>query len=178
MKVSTLDFMLLGLLLGGPRSGYDLRKWISETPLVAYSDSPGAIYPALRRLSSRGWIRSQNPSGGRRRQAVELTDEGKTAFSEWLHQPVERQDVINRGEELLLRFAFMGPMRLHDLARRFLEQYERENIAYLAALRQYYAEHGEMLPLTGRMTFEHGLEQFQARVEWAQRAFRALKDEQ
>ena len=175
MKISTLDHMLLGLLLGGPRSGYDLRKMIAESPLSAYSDSPGAIYPALRRLSSRGWILAGRPEGGRRRRALELTDEGREALLEWLHRPVERQDVVAHGDDLLLRFAFMGPMGLYDLADRFLQQYERENAAYVEALREYRAENGAILPLTGRLTFEYGLEQYEARIEWARHALSALK---
>jgi DNA-binding PadR family transcriptional regulator len=175
-SMTPLDFLLLGLLTGGPRSGYDLRKWIAQTPLRGYSDSPGAIYPALRRLAKRGCVRIEKPTGGRRRQQAEITDFGMQAFLDWLHRPVERQDVISRGEELLLRFAFMGPIGLDDLALQFLEQYERENTAYLATLQEHLSEKGDQLPLTGRLTLELGLEQFQARIRWAKRSRRALDD--
>lgn len=175
MKTSTLDYLLLGLLLGSPGSGYDLRKWIGQSPLRVYSDSPGAIYPALRRLAKRGWVRAEEAVGGRRRRIHEATDAGTNAFMDWLHLPVERQDVVAYGEELLLRFAFMGPMGLHDLAKRFLEQYEKENAAYLETLRRYEAEEGENLPLTGRLTFEFGMEQFEARIQWTRRSLEALE---
>jgi hypothetical protein len=36
------------LLHQQPRSGYDLRKIFESSPIAYYSDSPGAIYPALR----------------------------------------------------------------------------------------------------------------------------------
>ena len=59
MNASPLDYLLVGLLSGGPRSGYDLRRQIGDSPLRVYSDSPGAIYPALRRLA----IHSTTASG-------------------------------------------------------------------------------------------------------------------
>jgi len=55
------------LLWQSPRSGYDLRKFFSATPMMSFSDSPGAIYPALRRLEQRGFIRGQ-AEGARRRK--------------------------------------------------------------------------------------------------------------
>lgn len=47
---SPLECALLGLLHQMPRSGYNLRKTFSSSPLAAFSDSPGAVYPALRQL--------------------------------------------------------------------------------------------------------------------------------
>ena len=51
---STLGYALLGLLHAGPQSGYGLRRTFVTTPLAVFSDSPGAIYPALRRLARQG----------------------------------------------------------------------------------------------------------------------------
>ena len=50
---TALEYALLGLLHQQPQSGYDLRKVFETTALGNYSGSPGAIYPALRRLESR-----------------------------------------------------------------------------------------------------------------------------
>src|SRR5258708_31023457 len=46
---SLLGFAILGMLHARPQSGYDLRKAFVATPMRLFSDSPGAIYPALRR---------------------------------------------------------------------------------------------------------------------------------
>src|SRR5580704_12277438 len=69
-KIPTLGYALLGLLHQKPASGYDLRKIFSSTSLKSYSDSPGAIYPALGRLEKQGLIRGtvEEVSGLRRRQ--------------------------------------------------------------------------------------------------------------
>jgi len=64
---SKLGFALLGLLWQSPRSGYDLRKFFSATPMNVFQRQSGAIYPALRRLEQRGFIRGQ-AEGARRRK--------------------------------------------------------------------------------------------------------------
>jgi len=42
-EVSVLGYALLGLLQQQDRSGYDLRKIFSTTPMKSFSDSPGSI---------------------------------------------------------------------------------------------------------------------------------------
>lgn len=73
--VSVLGYALLGLLQQQDRSGYDLRKIFSASPMTSFSDSPGSIYPALRRLEQQELVRSriQERSGLRRRRLFHLT---------------------------------------------------------------------------------------------------------
>ena len=174
MEASTLDYLLVGLLSAGPRSGYDLRKQIGDSPLRIYSDSPGAIYPALRRLERWGWIEAGTPEGPRRRNPYTASSRGLEAFVAWLRRPVEREDVVRGADSLLLRFAFMGAVLSHSEVEGFLEQFERETAAHLATLRQYHAREAFQLPMTGRVAFEFGLADFETRVRWARKARKEL----
>src|SRR5262245_48899722 len=76
-----LDYALLALIGQAPRSGYDLRRIFALTPLAHFSDSPGAVYPSLRRLQRTRWVEpvSTRPEGGRRREAFRLTRTGRRA---------------------------------------------------------------------------------------------------
>src|SRR5467141_2743377 len=103
---STLAFALLGLIWQEPRSGYDLRKSFSSTQMISFSDSPGAIYPALRRLEQRGHVRGhiEKERNSRRRNVFQLTALGRAEFRRWQAQPVMRNDVIRNLDALMLRF--------------------------------------------------------------------------
>ena len=61
--ISELGYAILGLLQHQASSGYELRKVFSSTSMKTYSDSPGAIYPALRRLEQQGLIRGTVEGG-------------------------------------------------------------------------------------------------------------------
>ena len=70
---STLEMAMLGLMKQKQHSGYDLRKTFATTAMRHYSDSPGSIYPVLRRIEARDWIEpatvtAVQPEDRRRRQ--------------------------------------------------------------------------------------------------------------
>src|SRR5215471_4592919 len=105
-----LGYALLGLIrLRQPSSGYDLRKAFAGRPMATFSDSPGSIYPALKRLEQSGMVRCtlDQTSRVRRRAVYRLTPKGKHALERWLKQPVRADDVLRRMPELFLRFSFL-----------------------------------------------------------------------
>jgi DNA-binding PadR family transcriptional regulator len=174
-QATTLEHALLALLDQEPHSGYELRRIFALTPLRHFSDSPGAIYPALRRLIARRWIGACAPQGGRRRREFRISARGREAFLAWLRLPVASADVTSDPDALLLRFAFMGPALPDAAIRDFLGEYERQMTAQLEGLRRHHHEHAHAWPLTARLAFEHGLAQHRAQVVWARRAARALE---
>src|SRR5207245_9086239 len=93
---STLAFALLGLIWQEPRSGYDLRKFFSSTPMISFSDSPGAIYPALHRLEQRWLVRGHTAQGAghRRRRIFEFSALGRDEYRHaQMHQVFKTDDV-------------------------------------------------------------------------------------
>ncbi len=174
-SASMLEFALAGLLKYTPQSGYDLRKTFATTPMRHFSDSPGSIYPALRRLEQRGWIACptdpNRPRDPRRRQVFHLTPEGENSLHAWVSQTVTRDDVIWRMPELMLRFAFMDGNVPRATTLRFLDQFEQALAAYVAELRIEFERSSSKMPLnTGLLAFESGIEGMEAQLGWARRA--------
>src|SRR5262249_21503099 len=132
---SSLEFALLGMLGLKPQSGYDLRKQFGDTPMRHFSDSPGSIYPALRRLEGRKWvIAAREKNSVRRRQVFHLTRTGRRALLGWLQEPFTREDVIREMDSLLLRFAFFDDNLTRRKASSFLARLEGELEAYIREL--------------------------------------------
>lgn len=173
--VSSLVLAILGLLSEQPRSGYDLRKVFATTAMGQFSDSPGAVYPALKRCAKLGWLRSETHNSGslRPRQVFSLTARGRTALAALLSRPVMRRDLERRPDELLLRFAFSGGILGRRGARRFLTGYLREVEASLADLRGQAKSIGKIPPCV-RLAMEHGIEGYETDARWARRALKEL----
>src|SRR5258708_2138535 len=108
-KIPLLGYALMGLLHESPLSGYGVRKIFTDSPMGSFSNSPGAIYPALERLEKAGLIRGRvdDSSGLRRKKMYQLTESGTKAFKEWLKRPITQDDVVHGPDELMLRFSFM-----------------------------------------------------------------------
>lgn len=170
--ISKLGCALLGLLQQKPASGYDLRKIFSSTAMTTYSDSPGAIYPALQRLQRQGLIRGtiERGAGLRRRQVFRLTPKGLAELKDWLALPPTRADVIRGLHEVMLRFAFseqvVGPAATLSL----LKSLQAELAAYVPKLQQQLNAGRASMPTSGRLALENGVMSYQCLLQWTSHA--------
>jgi DNA-binding PadR family transcriptional regulator len=175
MDVTLLGYVLLGLLRQAPATGYDLRKLFATSPLMTFSDSPGAIYPALRKLERQGLIRGQveQGSGLRLRRVFQLTPAGLRELRRWLTLPVTRDEVVRKQDRLLARFAFMDDAAGRADSVRLLQEIEREAAAYLPELRDYLERNEPGMPLSGRLALDGGVRSHEALLEWSRAALAA-----
>lgn len=75
----TLDALILKALTGGPCHGYGVAGWIKETSRDALAIEDRALYLALHRLESKGWVESEwgLSDNNRRAKFYRLTDRGR-----------------------------------------------------------------------------------------------------
>ena len=88
-KQGTLELLILRLLSSGSLNGWDIMQRIQLTSGEVLSVTPGALYPALQRLETRGLISSVwRPSDNNRKaRFYSLTTRGRkqleTQRKEW-----------------------------------------------------------------------------------------------
>ena len=173
MSLSDLDFALLGLLFAEPRSGYGLRKVFQTTPLGAYSDSPGSIYPALRKLESSGHLTGSAAEDGRGRRTLRPTAKGKRALVAWLETPITAELLTRDSAGVSLRLAFVSdvtPRRFRSL----LEEYRAALLARVADVSAARRELDEQLSPSAKAAVDLGVHVLRARAEWCAKALREM----
>ncbi|MBT2185863.1 PadR family transcriptional regulator [Sphingobium nicotianae] len=74
-----LRLVLLKLIEGGPRHGYDLIRAIEEMTGGAYAPSPGVVYPTLTLLADMELIAEQQSEGARKLYAITPAGEAHLA---------------------------------------------------------------------------------------------------
>jgi DNA-binding PadR family transcriptional regulator len=79
-------YVLLGLLMGGPRHGYDLKRAHDERLPQAKPLAFGQVYSTLGRLERDGYVEQsgQDRDGGPDRTAYAITDLGREHLAAWL----------------------------------------------------------------------------------------------
>ncbi|MBP2000511.1 DNA-binding PadR family transcriptional regulator [Paenibacillus shirakamiensis] len=97
-----MDFVILGMLLERPMSGYELKKTVDVTIGLFYKASYGSLYPALKRLENRGWIGVNESDNQKNKKTAYIQPEGKAAFLDWLQIPTQ----LSRKEQMLRFFFF------------------------------------------------------------------------
>ncbi len=125
-QLSATAYVILGMIRGGPKSGYEIKALVDDTTRFFWAASYGQIYPELKRLSEAGLVVGADaPTGGRRRTVYEITADGEEELKAWLRQP---PDTYEMREEGLLKLFFadalprgeaveiLRAMRAHRLA--------------------------------------------------------------
>jgi DNA-binding PadR family transcriptional regulator len=173
--LSFLELAILGLIRQEPRSGYDLRRVFATTPMGHFSDSPGAIYPAVSRLVSRGLLRTvAKERKGRERTVLHLTRPGVQELLAALRAPLRPEDIVRDPDAQMLRFTFLLVEGDLEAASRFLEEYAAMTAAEAASLERYRQQ--MLADGAGPMTLplEQGIALYRARSRWAKAAHRRL----
>ncbi len=135
---SLLELSILGLLRNGACSGYEIRKSLGA--------SPGAVYPALRRLEIGGLT-----------AAGALTPLGRRTLNDALSQALDIQMLRRDPESVAARLRFLDRKQ----ARPFLKDYAR-----------LCAEIASQLRGAADLLSQHDAAVFAARARWAQAAIR------
>lgn len=172
-------YTVLGVLTLGPRSGYDIKKFIEETTNYFWRESFGQIYPALKQLASEGRVSAEEAAStdGPNRIVYSITETGRRELQAWLREPHESE--VPR-VELLLKL-FFGPqvspeVNLAHIAR------ERDQVAEsLAALEEIAAWLREERSSTPgfpyyMLTVRQGILSYRARLEWCDEAEGMIRD--
>jgi DNA-binding PadR family transcriptional regulator len=173
--LTDFEQVLLGVIDSEPRSGYGLKKVFSSSPSSVYQPSPGALYPALRRLEARGLLHAEKVSNGRRAQRMYyVTDSGRAIHMDWLRQPVVPATV---GADLglhLMRFALMENHLPRAAVLAFLKDLETALDGFVSAMEQYVASGVQSGRPHAELAIEHGIAVHRASLEWTRAALAKL----
>lgn len=173
IKPTLLDFAILGLIQNQPLSGYGIRKVFEETAMGNYSNSPGTIYPAIKRLEKFELVERvlQQDTAKTR---IQITKKGLLRLKEWLLQPIEKKEVEKKTDELLLRFAFMETLVNKVQKIIFLHSFHDLLKAYIQDLQTFYSKESSTMPLHARLAFQHGIESSKTTLKWCKNTISVL----
>lgn len=168
LKVAALDALLLFLVGTEGKSGYDIRRLFQSSPLGLFSDSPGAIYPALARLEARGLLASRAEATGRRKRTFLRTLRGEGALRAWLRQPIAAEMVSRRLQELDLRFVLTADVLGEEAATGFARQCARAYADEIGRLTAFRAAAAETLTKASLRALDLGMHLLSERLRWCE----------
>ena len=177
--LTDFEQVLLGVIASEPLSGYGLKKMFSASPASVYQPSPGALYPALRRLENRGLLQAEKKvSSGRRSQRLyHATEAGRAVHVDWLRQPVVPDTVSADLGLHLMRFALMENYLERGAVLAFLSDLADALDGFVSGIEQFVAS-GEAQPLSRHalLALDHGIVVHRASLEWARSALAELTE--
>ncbi len=111
----SLEYSLLGFLQYHPMTGYDLKKALDESTQFFWHAELSQIYPELKRLEQKGWIKSEAlPQEGKPDKKVyTITQTGREQLHAWLSDPVDEVPPIKN--QVLLKLFFSGTLNKEEI---------------------------------------------------------------
>ncbi|MEV5139995.1 PadR family transcriptional regulator [Streptomyces syringium] len=137
-----LEHAILVSLLEKPGSGYELARRFERSIGYFWTATHQQIYRVLKRMEGDGWIDVREvPQQGRPdKKEYSVAPAGRTALSQWLHEPIEPESVRHDLAVKIRGAAFDDPAALiHEVQRHHREHTDR--------LAHYLA--GELRDFTG-----------------------------
>lgn len=136
-QTSRTQYAILGLLAGGPRSGYDIKKEVAERISHFWNESIGHLYPVLRRLLESGFVTRTSEAGDRRpnRHVYAISETGRQELGNWLREPVV---VTPPRLEILLK-TYFGAHAEPEVLTAHVEAYRAQRARQLAMLESVHA---------------------------------------
>ena len=133
-----MEYLILGLLMLSPMTGYEIQQFIKRNLSLICSYSGGSLQTTLNRLHREGRISAQESRlGGRRKKTFSITPQGKEMFIRWVEKPV---DIGRMRNSELSRLLFMGlaePEKRLEAIRGYIRKIQQTQCV-LEQLRELY----------------------------------------
>ncbi len=175
-KANLTQYAILGLLDGGPRTGYEVKSFVEKAMDHFWSESYRWIYATLDQLHADGLAAGRaEDHEGRQRVVYKITKKGKGALRSWLDEPPAPAKVR---DELLLKVLF-GHASARTIGRH-IKAHQDAMVDRHRRLVELEAELPDLdLGTIGRrnlgLTLSLGRRLVAAHLKWCEEAMSALK---
>lgn len=180
-----MEYLILGLLILSPMTGYDLQQFIKQNLSLICSHSAGSVQAALTKLEiDRRITYTKTTEGKRRKKIFSITETGRDAFENWVAQPMAAE----KGKKMeLAHLFFLGLAKPEERAaaiRDYIRQME-EVQGVLCAIQERFRQ-VQQTPLPPQQDWdsifrfqgyaiEYGIAAAQFERDWYGRLLRELE---
>lgn len=163
--MSSIDLVILGILMEGPQSAYDIQKDVEYHHFPRWTRiSVPSIYKKVLQLKEKGYLDSTPVKGERfaDKAVYSITPAGREHFSQLMDhyssQPVPLQFDFN---VVITNLNKLPPEEAHPLIRRLQASLQNG----LRTTAQYADEYAQ-IPLMGRSIFDQQARLYKALLQW------------
>lgn len=169
-----IDLAILGMVLEGPRSAYDLQKDVEYHHYPRWTRiSVPSVYRKVLQLQERGDLRSEETPGDRRKTVYTITEQGRRRFLALMREQASAPAPLlldcNVVAANLNKVDRETALELLGRMRESVTASARETAGYEASY--------EGLPLTARTVFDQQRRLYGALLEWLEALEAQVREE-
>jgi DNA-binding PadR family transcriptional regulator len=166
--------VILGTLMKGPMSGYDIKQRFESIFAYFFDASYGAIYPTLHQMEKDGLITKEVvvQEGRPNKNVFSITERGKEMFQNYLASELE-PDVYR--SDFMMRL-FFGVYVDERKIQQWLEEKISQTQKSIERLEQDYRNWKPKMTTTQEVCIQIGISHQKAQLEVLERAIRQIRD--
>lgn len=182
-----MEYLILGLLMLSPMTGYELQQFIKKNLALICSHSAGSVQTALSKLEKEGKVTTIEAAQGKRRKKIfSITDTGCAAFSSWVAQPMQADKVKNMELSRLFFAGLAKPEERLCTIRDYIRQMKEIHAVLRAIEEQVRCLDPNELPSGTdwpqvlrfqRYTIQYGIDAAEFEIGWYSRLLHELEEE-
>lgn len=168
--------VILGILMDGSKSGYDIKKDFETVFSYFYDASFGSVYPALKVMEKEGLIVKEIviQEGKPNKHTYSITDKGRDAFYSYLRSPVST-DIVRSDISTRLYF---GHNAEPNLVSSWITSIVREYKASLRIIEQFKLENQDNMTVTQKICLSLGINSYRNEIETLKEGLTLLEEYQ
>jgi len=118
-----MEFIILGLLLLKPMSGYEIGGFIKNNLTLICSNSAGSIRSALKKLvESQSVSFIESVENGKNKKVYSITKTGENHFYKWIQNPMRVDKIKNMELSKLFFLGFADKRKQFESINNYIEQ--------------------------------------------------------
>lgn len=178
-----MEFIILGLLLIKPMTGYEIGRFIKTNLSMICSDSAGSLQTAIKKLISDEKITfSEFVENGKNKKQFSITLVGKTEFSRWVQKPMQIEKVKNMELSKLFFLGFAEKEQRVAAISSYINQLEEAKSSLLAIKKSF--EQMELKPDSLHeifcyqyYTLEYGIDSVVFEIGWYKKLLSKMENQ-
>jgi DNA-binding PadR family transcriptional regulator len=155
--------VILGILMNGSKSGYDIKKDFETVFSYFYDASFGSVYPALKVMEKEGLIKKETfiQDAKPNKHVYSITDKGKEVFHTYLCSPVSKDIVRSDISTRLFLGQYAEPELVVSWITSVIRQYEES----LRIIEQFKEGLWDQLTITQKICVSLGINSHHNEIE-------------
>lgn len=163
--VNKTRYAILGVLLNGPASGYEIKSLMGRSTAYFWRESDSTIYPMLKVLAKEGKVLSEIAYVGKKKKEVfSITKMGQVEFKAWFDSPTG--DETPRNEFLLKLFFTTDRKAVIRLFQERLEKIEKMCAEYKKIEERLESIPDSPLRVIRLKALRYGIAHLESEIRW------------
>ena len=167
-----MEFIILGLLLIKPMTGYEIGRFIKNYLSMICSSSAGSVQTAIKKLIADQKIEfSEAVENGKNKKVFTITELGKSEFSRWIQNPMQTEKIKNMELSKLFFLGFAEKEQQKTAISLYISQLKNAKGNLLAIKKSFEAMDLKPKELQDifcyqQYTLEYGIASAEFEIDW------------